>query len=277
MGECKYQKVALLFQKEGVTIGPDGHFYDQKGNPKSRISRNGYYTCRKMVDNCQYHLMEHRLIWVWIHGSIDENLEINHIDYDRTNNYIENLELVTRKENVAHSIENITKATLKGVDSPKASLTKSEVNLIRLLNRSGYRNKDITELMSISPSNTVSRVITRARYGSVEDDSEFFSLYQAFVDKLRNKSISKEEELTNYTMGLAGEAGEVSDIVKKHLYHGHDLNEDHLVEELGDVLFYIVAIADTLGIDFSDIIRSNAEKLDKRYPEGFSKVKSINR
>ena len=78
-------------------------------------------------------------------------------------------------------------------------------------------------------------------------------------------------------MGLNGEAGEAIDIVKKHLFHGHELNKEELIKELGDVAWYLAEAAYALDIDLETILKLNIEKLKKRYPEGFSTKDSINR
>jgi NTP pyrophosphatase (non-canonical NTP hydrolase) len=78
-------------------------------------------------------------------------------------------------------------------------------------------------------------------------------------------------------MGIAGEAGEVADLLKKHLFHGHPLDKDKLVKELGDVLWYVAALASHLGVDLEEVARANIKKLEKRYPNGFSKADSQNR
>lgn len=78
-------------------------------------------------------------------------------------------------------------------------------------------------------------------------------------------------------MGLNGEAGEAIDIVKKHLFQGHDLDEHHLAMELGDCLWYIAVCAQGLGYSLDEIGLLNKEKLEKRYPKGFDVGKSTNR
>ena len=83
--------------------------------------------------------------------------------------------------------------------------------------------------------------------------------------------------LINSVMGLNGEAGEVIDLVKKHLFHNHELDKDKLKLELGDVLWYLAEAAEALGISLEDIAISNIDKLKRRYPEGFDFEKSINR
>ena len=84
-------------------------------------------------------------------------------------------------------------------------------------------------------------------------------------------------ELINGALGLTGEAGEVSDMIKKYIFHGHDLDRDDLVKELGDVCWYVALISRAIGVNLEDVMSLNIEKLKKRYPEGFSEEASINR
>lgn len=78
-------------------------------------------------------------------------------------------------------------------------------------------------------------------------------------------------------MGLAGEAGEVVDLLKKHLYHGHSLDRDKLTKELGDCLWYLAVLAHLNGVDLADVAAANVVKLRARYPDGFSEERSRNR
>lgn len=70
--------------------------------------------------------------------------------------------------------------------------------------------------------------------------------------------------------GLAGEAGEVVDYIKKAIFHQHGLDIPTLVDELGDVMWYVAAICTTLGIDLEDVMHRNIDKLKARYPNGYS-------
>ena len=72
-------------------------------------------------------------------------------------------------------------------------------------------------------------------------------------------------------------SGEAIDIVKKYLYQGHELNDNHLAKELGDVAWYIAATADALGYDLETILQMNIDKLKARYPDGFDVERSIHR
>ena len=76
-------------------------------------------------------------------------------------------------------------------------------------------------------------------------------------------------ELLNGCLGLTGEAGEVSDLVKKAIFHEKEMSYEHLKKELGDVLWYIAVICETIGTTIDEVMDMNIEKLKKRYPEGF--------
>ena len=101
--------------------------------------------------------------------------------------------------------------------------------------------------------------------------------YQKLAMTTLNKDLSKKDVLINAVMGLCGESGEVIDIVKKHLAQGHELDREKIIKELGDVAWYMAEIAKVLDVELEDVLVQNIEKLKKRYPEGFSTEKSVNR
>lgn len=78
-------------------------------------------------------------------------------------------------------------------------------------------------------------------------------------------------------LGISGEAGEVIDLVKKSIYYNKELDLIKVTEELGDLMFYIVNLASSLGISMHDVLIQNVEKLEKRFPNGFSKKEAIER
>jgi NTP pyrophosphatase (non-canonical NTP hydrolase) len=83
--------------------------------------------------------------------------------------------------------------------------------------------------------------------------------------------------MLNGLMGLNGEAGECIDILKKYMYQGHKFDKEKMLDELGDVLWYISLSAQAIGKTLDEVAIHNIEKLEKRFPEGFSSDKSINR
>jgi NTP pyrophosphatase (non-canonical NTP hydrolase) len=80
-----------------------------------------------------------------------------------------------------------------------------------------------------------------------------------------------------YALGLAGEAGEASGALKKYVFHDHGIPGLKVMEELGDCLWYLTAMAAKLGFSLEFVARQNVEKLRRRYPDGFSKEASKNR
>ncbi|MCI4250569.1 nucleoside triphosphate pyrophosphohydrolase family protein [Bacillus sp. CCB-MMP212] len=92
----------------------------------------------------------------------------------------------------------------------------------------------------------------------------------------------------NAALGLTGEAGEVADVVKKAIFHGHGFDPAHcpgeeegnthkIALELGDILYYISIMSHEMGYTLVDIAQMNISKLATRYPDGFSREASQNR
>ena len=89
------------------------------------------------------------------------------------------------------------------------------------------------------------------------------------------------ERLTTASVGLAAESGEFLEIVKKMVFQGKPWNSDnreHLIIELGDVMWYVMQACMALDVSIEDVVAGNVEKLKKRYPGGeFDVYKSENR
>ena len=84
--------------------------------------------------------------------------------------------------------------------------------------------------------------------------------------------------LANGLIGLNGEAGEVLELFKKHIFQGHGLDREHVAKELGDIAWYLAASANAIGYDLETILTMNIDKLDHRYPgPGFDVEHSVNR
>lgn len=101
--------------------------------------------------------------------------------------------------------------------------------------------------------------------------------YQKACLRTVPKNMYKADELMMALMGLNGEAGECIDLHKKVLYHGHPFDRTEELLELGDALWYIAVAAHALDCDLETVMQMNIEKLQKRYPEGFSQERSLNR
>lgn len=80
---------------------------------------------------------------------------------------------------------------------------------------------------------------------------------------------SKDSTLALYGLGIAGEAGEVADEIKKVLFHGKTIDRDHLIGEVGDVLWYSDRVLLVLDCTMEEALASNVAKLRSRYPGGW--------
>jgi len=78
-------------------------------------------------------------------------------------------------------------------------------------------------------------------------------------------------------IGLAGEAGEVADSLKKGILHRHGVDVQKLKKELGDVCWYLASICTVYDLSLSDVMQTNVEKLLSRYPNGYNPEDSIKR
>ena len=77
--------------------------------------------------------------------------------------------------------------------------------------------------------------------------------------------------IANYAMGLAGETGELVDLLKKELFHGRPSTRADFESEAGDVLWYLANLCKAKGICLERVAENNLLKLRRRYPDGFVK------
>lgn len=114
---------------------------------------------------------------------------------------------------------------------------------------------------------------------------EWIKQTESYTDlalKTLNKDVFEQKDLIlNASLGLSGEVGEVNDIIKKYMYHGHKLDNDtkeKIILELGDVCWYVALMAWAIDkTKFEDVLNKNIAKLEKRYHGEFSTEKSVNR
>ena len=105
-------------------------------------------------------------------------------------------------------------------------------------------------------------------------------LAERILELDKNTHGVKIAEVITAHSGLPAESGEFTEIVKKILYQGKPLNEDsifHMKRELGDIAFYWVLAAHSIGLDPAEVIQENINKLSARYPNGFEVARSENR
>jgi NTP pyrophosphatase (non-canonical NTP hydrolase) len=101
--------------------------------------------------------------------------------------------------------------------------------------------------------------------------------YMIEIERTMNDELLERPKLSMLALGLAGEMGEVVDQIKKYVYHGHELDRDELIKELGDIEWYRNHLMKHFNIEPEEVRERNIEKLKKRYKEGFSEEASRER
>lgn len=105
-----------------------------------------------------------------------------------------------------------------------------------------------------------------------------FNEYQELAERTSGmKEADLYSRLLVSAVALAGEVGELCNIIKKVVAHGHDLDLDQIADELGDPMWYIAEICSALGLTMEEVAERNIGKLRLRYPDGFSEEASRNR
>ena len=99
--------------------------------------------------------------------------------------------------------------------------------------------------------------------------TDFLALSDRLVE-LDEKGANIERLLTA-GVGINAEGGEFLEIIKKMIFQGKpwdEANKEHLVIELGDLMWYVAQACMALEVKFEDVIARNVKKLEKRYPDG---------
>ena len=99
--------------------------------------------------------------------------------------------------------------------------------------------------------------------------TDFVALSDRLVE-LDRKGANIERLLTA-GVGINAEGGEFLEIIKKMIFQGKPFNEDnreHMIIELGDLLWYVAQATQALGVSFEEVLERNVRKLEKRYPGG---------
>ena len=108
----------------------------------------------------------------------------------------------------------------------------------------------------------------------------------AFTDKFIQDCLRSESRKPGDTsinrmlhagLGLATEAGEFLDMLKKHLFYGKEIDYENLDEEAGDLLWYLSIYLDVRGKSYREVMEANTRKLKARYPEKFTSENALNR
>lgn len=101
--------------------------------------------------------------------------------------------------------------------------------------------------------------------------------YQDLARRTQNPKLTEADRLKHALLGLASECGEILGIYQKELQE-HPVDEDKVVDEMGDLMWFLAELADCLKVEMDFVGRHNIEKLRKRYPgAGFDAERSLHR
>jgi NTP pyrophosphatase (non-canonical NTP hydrolase) len=104
--------------------------------------------------------------------------------------------------------------------------------------------------------------------------------YQKLAARTIPVDKDKNVRLAEFTIGICEESGETAGVIKKVVFHHHPFDVERarkFIEESGDVLWHIAALATEFGITIEEIACYNLEKLRTRYPDGYSDIASQKR
>ena len=91
------------------------------------------------------------------------------------------------------------------------------------------------------------------------------------------KSKGRKKRIQHALMGLTTETGEFTDNFKKHIFYSQKLDEVNMIEEIGDLMWYLAILCDELGISFEEVWDKNIRKLKARFPDKYSHKKVAKR
>lgn len=194
-------------------------------------------------------------------------------------------------------LERLRRVANNSIDSSQAALKDADAKIQSANDRAANAKKEAKEAKerAESASERVRYLERKLRDVESLNDSlikELTRRQEALRQVIDNDADAYQQNVLKYApdhhdyllnviyaaMGMCGEAGEASELVKKYAYHGHTIDTEHLARELGDVLWYVSYMAYLFGYPLGKIMAMNQEKLAKRYPDGkFDAERSRNR
>ena len=163
--------------KTGELFFKDGVLFRKRGNGSSRrvgrLTTPGYIQISGTIAGKSVTILEHRLIWAFYHGidGMKPKMQINHLNGDKTDNRIENLELVTQSENMKHAYSTGLMKAMKGSDNPDSRLDERRVLMIKVLLETGiFKNREVADVFGVSGTN-IGHIMRGSTWGHVTTDS----------------------------------------------------------------------------------------------------------
>lgn len=240
-------------------------------------------TIHKMHDGCKRAVKLRKLL--------DELFDIGR------NEVVSDNEIQKRMKNLKNEIERIRRAANNSIDPSQTALKDAEAKIQSANDRAANAKKETKEAKERAESaservrylerklrdveslnDSLMKELARRQGCQTEIQEHDADIYQLDVLKYAPDYQHYMPNVLYAAIGMCGEAGEVSELIKKYAYHGHTMDKEHLARELGDVLWYVSYMADLFGYSLGEIMEMNQDKLAKRYPDGkFDEERSKNR
>lgn len=98
--------------------------------------------------------------------------------------------------------------------------------------------------------------------------------FEKVLARLQDKETVR---LLHASIGINTEGGEIADQIKRHVFYGKPIDKVNLIEEAGDVLWYLAVLLNACGSSFDDAMDRNIAKLRARFGDKFTEAQAINR
>lgn len=176
------KNVYLFGELSNYGVHDNGTVINSKGKIMVPYEINsGYLALRLSHKNTRTHKLVHRLVWEAFNGAIPENMYINHIDGNKHNNALSNLELVTRSENMIHASR--TGLSKTGEDHYKSIYTNEQVrHCCELIATGKYKRSKIAKMTGVEGS-LISGIISRTKWYNISKDYDFSKYYDLVMKK----------------------------------------------------------------------------------------------
>lgn len=240
-------------------------------------------TIHKMHDGCKRAVKLRKLL--------DELFDIGR------NEVISDDEIRKRMKNLQNELERLRRMENNSIDPSQTALKDAEAKIQSANDRAANAKKEAKEAKERAESaservrylerklrdveslnDSLMKELARRQGCQAEIQEHDANIYQLDILKYAPDYQHYMPNVLYAAIGMCGEAGEVSELIKKYAYHEHTIDTEHLARELGDVLWYVSYMADLFGYSLGEIMEMNQDKLAKRYPDGkFDAERSRNR
>lgn len=214
-----------------------------------KIASNGY----GIFQIREHHYLAHRISYLLENGYINPSLCACHTCDNRKCVNPNHLFMATQSDNIKDMVKK------KRNNPPTGEKEWFDVFTIRGLYKKGKTQKELAEKFNIS-TKQISIIVNNKQWRFDLDTFQSLCLDTAIYPNVGNN-------ITYPVLGFIGEAGEIANKYKKVIRGDSELTEEkkkQIIDELGDCIYYLAALAFELGVNFSDLAASNLDKLRSR-------------